>query len=60
LILIRDIIEGDATIDTTTTPWQLVIKTKSTETEVLKKDLKSVTGVNIASVSTVIGQVLEP
>lgn len=60
LILIRNIIEGDATIDTSTTPWQLVIKTKSTETEILKKDLKSVAGINIAAVSTVIGQVLEP
>jgi hypothetical protein len=60
LILIRDIMEGDATIDITTTPWQLVIKKKGTSTEVVKKDLKDVNGVNIAAVTTVIGQQLEP
>lgn len=60
LILIRDIMEGDATIDISTTPWQLVIKKKSTSTEVLKKNLKDVNGVNIAAVTTVIGQQLEP
>jgi hypothetical protein len=52
--------EGDATIDITTTPWQLVIKKKGTSTEVVKKDLKDVNGVNIAAVTTVIGQQLEP
>ena len=60
LILIRDIIEGDAKIDITTTPWQLVITKKGTATEVVKKDLKDVAGVNLAAITTVIGQQVEP
>lgn len=60
LTLVKDIMEGDATIDKTTTPWQLVVKKKSTSTELVKKDLKDVDGSNIAAVTTVIGQVLEP
>ena len=60
LILIRDIMEGDATIDITTTPWQLVIKKKGTSTEVVKKNLKDINGINITAVTTVIGQQLEP
>lgn len=60
LILIKDIMEGDVTIDMTTTPWQLVVKLKNTATEKLRKDLKDVNGVDIAATSTIIGQVLEP
>jgi len=60
LILIRDIIEGDATIDTSTTPWQLVVKKKSTATEVLKKNLKDISGNNIGAITTIIAQQLEP
>jgi len=60
LILIRDIMEGDATINTATTPWQLIVKKKSTGTEVLKKNLKDANGNNITKVTTVIGQQLEP
>lgn len=60
LILIRDIIEGDASIDTSATPWQLVINKKSTATEKLRKDLNDVDGVSVTAVATVIGQVMEP
>ena len=57
---IKNVTEGDVTIDTTTTPWQLVVKTKSTDTELIRKDLKDVVAANISSVSTVIGQQTEP
>ena len=60
LILIRDIMEGDAVIDINTTPWQLIIKKKDTDTEVVKKNLKDINGVNLISVASVIGQQLEP
>jgi hypothetical protein len=57
---VRAILEGDATIDTTTTPWQLVVKRKGTSTELIRKDLKNVAGADIASTTTVIGQQVEP
>lgn len=60
LILVRDIIEGDAKIDTSVTPWQLVITKKGTDTEVVKKNLKDIAGVNLTAITTVIGQQLEP
>jgi len=57
---IKDISEGDMTIDTTATPWQIVIKKKGTDTELIRKNLKDVNGNNITDVTTVIGQQLEP
>jgi hypothetical protein len=60
LTFIKDIMEGDAEIDTTTTPWQMVIKKKSTSTELVRKDLKDVTGVDLTSAGTIVGQQKEP
>lgn len=53
--------EGDSYIDTTVTPWQMVVHKKGDPaTEYIRKDLKSVTGEAITSISTVIGQQTEP
>ena len=56
---IKDVLEGDAKIDTTTTPWDLVIYKKGTSTELIRKKLKDVVGGNITEVTTVIGQQME-
>lgn len=57
---VKNILEGDVSIDVTTTPWQLVVKTKGTSTELIRKDLKDITGSSLASINTIIGQVEEP
>lgn len=60
LDFLKNVAEGDAMIDTTSTPWQLVIKKKGTLTELIRKDIKDVSGNNISAVTTVIGQQTEP
>ena len=57
---VKDILEGDEAIDTEATPWQLVIKKKSTEDELVRKDLKDISGSNISNINTVIGSMKEP
>ncbi|MGD8237837.1 MAG: hypothetical protein PVH68_04755 [Armatimonadota bacterium] len=58
--LVADILEGDVTIDTTTTPWQLVVKEKGTSTELVRKDLKQADGTNVTSTDHLVGQQTEP
>lgn len=60
LMLIKNIMEGDVEIDTTQTPWQLIVKNKTTQDELLRKDLKDVNGAAITSVTKVIGRQTEP
>ena len=60
LTLVANILEGDFSIDTTTTPWNVVIKIKGTSTELVRKELKDVTGANLTAITTVIGQQVEP
>jgi len=57
---IKNVLEGDTSIDTTTTPWNFVVKTKGTTTELIRKDLKDINDVNLGSISTVIGSATEP
>jgi len=57
---LENVTEGDVLIDTTTTPWNLVIKVKGTDTELIRKELKDVTGNNLASINTIIGRINEP
>jgi len=57
---VKNVIEGDATVDTGATPWQMVITHKDTDAELIRKDLKDVSGGNIAATTTVIGQQTEP
>jgi hypothetical protein len=57
---IRSVLEGDAEVDTTVTPWQLVVKNKTTGAELIRKALKDVTGASITSTTQVIGQHKEP
>jgi len=61
---IRDVTEGDEYIITSTTPYQLEIyikgDTKGTDTPLIEKDLKDVSGNNLTSQYTVIGQKVEP
>ena len=60
ITFIENVLEGDVTIDTTTTPWQMVVKTKGTATELIRKNLKDKDGANITSTTTVIAQKTEP
>lgn len=60
LAILMQIAEGDTTIDTSTTPWQLVIKKKSTATELVRKDLKEVDGTDITGTDQIVGQQTEP
>lgn len=60
LAVLYQIAEGDTTIDTTTTPWQLVIKKKSTDTELVRKDLKEVDDTDVTAVDQIVGKQEEP
>ena len=60
LKFIKDALEGDVEIDTTSTPWQVVVKIKGTSTELIRKDLKDKDGNNITSVNALIGRYTEP
>ena len=57
---IRNILEGDTEIDKTATPWQIVVKNKTTGAELIRKNLKDVNGANVTGTTTVIGQIKEP
>lgn len=58
---LKNVAEGDAYIDKTTTPWQLVVHKKGdANTEYIRKDLKDVNGANITSETVAIGQHKEP
>lgn len=50
------ILQADVTVDTSTTPWQLVYKESGTSTVLMRKNLKDVTGAAIGDTTTVIGQ----
>jgi hypothetical protein len=61
LLFIKNVLEGDWSIDKSGTPWQIVCTLKSTpETELIRKDLNDVDGASISAVTTVIGQQMEP
>ena len=55
-VVIQKLIEADRTIDTTTTPWQLVYKEKGTVTELLRQDIKDTAGADMTATTQVIGQ----
>jgi len=59
---IKNLLEADIAIDTTTTPWAIVFLKKDTGaigvgTELLRQALKDTAGANITNTTTVIGQV---
>lgn len=59
--LLRKVLEADRYIETTTTPWQLVLIEKdsgtlTTGTRLLVQQLKNVAGADVTATSTVIGQ----
>lgn len=60
ITFLKNVIEGDMTVDTTTTPWQMVIKIKGTSTELIRKDLKTTAAADITSDASIIGQKTEP
>jgi len=60
LKFIKDVLEGDAEIDTGQTPWELVIKIKDTDTELIRKALKDVSGGNVTATTTIVGTQEEP
>lgn len=57
---IKNVLEGDTEIDTTADPWQIVVKNKTTQAELIRKDLKDVNGTGITSIKKIIGQYKEP
>jgi hypothetical protein len=60
LKFIKDVLEGDISIDKTTTPWQAVVKIKGTSTELIRKNLKDADGNNITDTNALIGRYTEP
>lgn len=58
-VKIIDIFIGDARIDTTTTPWQLVIQDNAAN-ELFRKDLKDIDGNDLTSITSAIGRHVEP
>lgn len=57
---IKNVLEGDVSIDVSTTPWNVVIKVKGTSTELIRKELKDVSGTDLDAITTIIGQQIEP
>lgn len=51
--------EGDVTIDTSNSPWEMVVKKKDTETELLRKKLYQYNGDPVASTSDIIAKHLQ-
>jgi len=60
IVFIKNIAEADAEVDTTVTPWQLVLKIKGTDTELVRKNLKDITNNDLSSVDTIVGGHQEP
>jgi len=60
LVTIKDILEGDEAIDTGAAPYQRVVTHKTTEAELIRKDLKDIDGNDITNINTVIGSMEEP
>ena len=60
LDFLKNVAEGDRTIDTEQTPYQGVVKIKSTDTELIRKDLKQADGTNVTSTDHLVGQEVEP
>jgi hypothetical protein len=62
---LRDLLEADVYVDTTAAPWQVVwIKRGtgniSTGVELMRKDIKDVTGAGITSTEIVMGRLVQP
>lgn len=57
--LLIDLIQADQEIDTATVPWSLVYKRAGTQTELLRKRLKTVTGDNLTSTDSIPGRILQ-
>ena len=56
VVTIKNILEGDVKVDTTTTPWDVVVYTKGTSTELIRKKLKDVNGADVTNIGTFLGQ----
>lgn len=61
VVKIQHLLEADRYIDTSPTPWQLVLIKKGTGalgvgTELLRQDLQTESGGNVTSISTFVGQ----
>jgi len=54
-----DVAEGDNEIDTSGSPWNLVVKRKSTETELIRKNLYKTDDSAVGGVDDVVSQELE-
>lgn len=57
---LRNLLEADWSIDTTTTPWDMVAKVKGTAIELVRKELTDISGNNLTAISTIIGAATEP
>jgi len=60
LTFVKNVTEADVSIDKSGTPYQLVVKIKGTDTELIRKDIADVDGNDLASTATVIGRLTEP
>lgn len=57
--LLVDLLQADQEIDTNTTPWQLVWKKSGTQTELLRKSIKTVAGGDLTSTDSIPGRILQ-
>ena len=57
---IVNVLEGDKEIETTVTPYDLVIKKKGTATELIRKELFQADGTNLTAETQIVGQQQEP
>lgn len=57
---LRRLAEAQNVIDQTTTPWQLVLKDRDSDAELLRFDLKDADGANIDSIETFVAEQTTP
>ncbi len=57
---VKNVLDGDTSIDNTANPWQIVVKNKTTGAELIRKDLKDINGVGITAITKIIAQQKEP
>lgn len=56
---LKQVAEGDTVVDTTKTPWEIVVKIKGTATELIRKKLYTATGAAVTSTTQLVGKMLE-
>lgn len=56
---IKNLLEADIEVDTAQTPWEVVWQVKGTSTELMRKRVRDVNGVDITDATTVVGKLIQ-